>query len=163
MIRLERNAGPSPILPFGKASRWLLTRHLHKDHAFDDERLKVEGLATRAALHWHIDRGMSVTVGVKEKWMIKENLSCPLDVPSPALAAPEKPLFTQMALIPGFAQYVAPGAGGCLRTGDNGHLYAAVSPERQLRVEQFSLTKKHLSVFSMLVPIIKELPPKART
>ena len=130
----------------------------------DDERLKVEGLTpAQAALRWHIDRGMSVTVGVKEKWMIKENLSCPLDVPSPALAAPEKPLFTQMALIPGFAQYVAPGAGGCLRTGDNGHLYAhTISPERQLRVEeQFSLTKKHLSVFSMLVPIIKELPPKA--
>ena len=42
-------------------------------------------------------------------------------------------------------------------------MYAhTISPERQLRVEeQFSLTKKHLSVFSMLVPIIKELPPKA--
>jgi hypothetical protein len=130
----------------------------------DDERLVTTDMTpAQAALRWHIDKGMSVTVGVKEKWMIKENLNTPLDKPVQTLAPPEKPLFTQMALFPGFRQLIAPGDGGCLRTGEDGHLYGhTISAERQLRVEQqYSLTKKHLSVFSTLVPIIKQLPQKA--
>ena len=130
----------------------------------DDERLATPDMTpAQAALRWHIDKGMSVTVGVKEKWHIKENLNTPLDKPVQTLAPPEKPLFTQMALMPGMRQFVAPGDGGCLRTGEDGHLYGhTISPERQRRVEQqYSLTKKHLSVFSTLVPIIKQLPQKA--
>jgi hypothetical protein len=106
---------------------------------------------------------MSVNVGVKEKWQIRENLTTPCDLTSPTIAPPETPLFLQIANVPGWRPIVAPEGGGCLKNGDDGHLYAhTISQEGVRRAEgQYTLSKKHATVFSSLLPIVRSLPPNA--
>lgn len=132
----------------------------------DDERLaNVEGLTpAQVALRWAIDKGMTVNVGVKEKWQIKENLNTPLDVPLyQTLAPPETPLYLQIANVPGWRGIVAAEGGGCLKVSEDGHLYChTLSEEGVAKAEkQHTLSKKHAVVFASLLPIVRSLPSNA--
>ena len=86
----------------------------------DDPRLAgLAGLTpAQAALRWSLDRGMTCNVGVKDKWMIRENLRTPTredgGVALPALAAEAdaaaEPLYLQIANVPGWRRFFAPEA-----------------------------------------------------
>ena len=65
--------------------------------------------------------------------------------------------------MPGWRPIVATEGGGCLKQGDDGHIYAhSISEEGAAKADkQFKISKKHAEVFSSLLPIVRSMPSKA--